>query len=110
VLEDAAKIEVRNPQGKTLATALLHPQAAADVARVAFANARSASGIDAREVVKLRRAPGVIGKLSAWVCPTPVSGNAPPPKCTAKAVLARAATLKLPTSMRGKLRIVIVRH
>ena len=103
VLRDAASVRVRGSTGQTLATAQMQTLLGANAARAAAAKHPPA------RVLNLHRGHGVTGTLQAWVCPVPV-GSAPPAKCSAKVTLRRAATMTLPASMSGKLRIVVVRR
>jgi hypothetical protein len=60
--------------------------------------------------VSVHRARGVSGKLRAWVCPVSSRRGAAPPPCTAKVSLAAGTrVIKLPASMGGRLRVVVVR-
>jgi len=91
---------LRNSRGATLAFASI--------------NSRSPSGDHGRfraasQVLGLRRARGVSGRLTAWVCS--VAGTAGgPPKCTARISLGASAAARLPASMTGKVRVVVVRR
>ncbi len=101
----SGRVALRNPQGATLALArLVAGPAVAQASRVVFAPA--AMG----RVLHLRRAPSVRGRLVAWACSLAI-GPSGPPACTAKVVLHQAvATVRLPLSMQGKVRIVVVRR
>ena len=59
--------------------------------------------------VTLRRAGEVKGKLVAWACPATISAGATPPPCSAKVTLRKTATLRLPASTAGKVRVVVIR-
>jgi hypothetical protein len=60
-------------------------------------------------VLGLHRARGVSGSLTAWVCS--MAGTAGgPPKCTARISLGARATARLPASMTGKVRVVVIRR
>jgi hypothetical protein len=89
---------LRNAQGTTLALAKLSGAAA----HAAAAKAKGAK-------VTLRRSARVKGKLVAWACPATINAGATPPPCSAKVSLRRSATLKLPASAAGKVRVVVVR-
>jgi hypothetical protein len=91
---------LRNAQGRTLALAKLSRATAA--AAKAKAKAK-------RPKVTLRRPAKVKGKLVAWACPATISAGATPPPCSAKVTLRRSATLTLPPSTAGKVRVVVVR-
>jgi hypothetical protein len=65
-------------------------------------------------VVQVRRARGIRGRLRAWVCPAApprgtVRGTAPP-SCTSQFSLGASAHVRLPASMTGRIRIVVVRR
>jgi hypothetical protein len=87
---------LRNAKGSTLALAKL------SAARASAAKAKRAK-------VTLRRSPKVGGELVAWACPATISAGATPPPCSAKVTLRKAATLSLPPSTTGKVRVVVVR-
>jgi hypothetical protein len=78
---------VRNAQGSTLA-----------VARRSKAK------------VSLRRPAKVKGRLAAWACPAAIGDGATPPPCSARVSLRKSAKLRLPASMTGKVRVVVVRR
>ena len=59
--------------------------------------------------VTLRRPAKVKGKLVAWACPAAITAGATPPPCSAKVTLRKAATLRLPASTAGKVRVVVIR-
>jgi hypothetical protein len=88
---------LRNARGSTLALAKL-----SRAARAAAAKAK-------RTKVTLRRPAKVRGKLVAWACPATISAGATPPPCSAKVTLRKSATLNLPPSTAGKVRVVVVR-
>jgi hypothetical protein len=94
----SAETPLRNAQGAKLALAKLSG---------ATAHAAAAKAKGAR--VTLRRAARVKGKLVAWACPAAIAAGATPPPCSAKVTLRRSATLKLPASAAGKVRVVVVR-
>ncbi len=79
--------------------------------------ARSLSGVASAAAAKpksgpkvaLRRPSGVKGKLTAWACPATVEAGATPPPCSKKVKLVKQATLSLPATTRGKVRVVVVR-
>ena len=85
-------------------------------AALAFASieSRSPSGDRGRlrtgsRVLGLRRAREVGGPLSAWVCSV-VGTAGGPPKGTARISLGARATVRLPASMTGEVRVVVVRR
>ena len=88
----SGETRLRNATGSTLAVAKLGRAA------------RAAS----KAKVTLRRSAKVKGKLVAWACPATITAGATPPKCSAKVTLRRSATLKLPPSADGKVRVVVV--
>jgi hypothetical protein len=93
---------LRNAQGSTLALATLSGATAATA---------SASAAKAKPSVKvtLRRPATVKGKLVAWACPATISEGATPPPCSARVSLRKSATLRLPASTAGKVRVVVLR-
>jgi hypothetical protein len=91
---------LRNSRGATLAFASVSSFSAhVDIARF-----RSKS-----RVLGLRRAQGVQGQVSAWVCS--IAGTpSGPPKCTSRISLGARVTVRLPASMTGRVRVVVVRR
>ena len=89
-----------NADGVALAVAQMNAMSVAADVHIASVAGR---------VVKLHRAPGVKGPLHAWACPAYVPNSGPPPPCTAAVVVRRKATLRLPPSMTGKVRVIVVR-
>jgi subtilisin family serine protease len=94
----SAETPLRNARGATLALAKL----SGATAKAAAAKAKGAK-------VTLRRAARVKGKLVAWACPAAITAGATPPPCSAKVALRKSATLRLPASAAGKVRVVVVR-
>jgi hypothetical protein len=90
-----ATVKLRNSKGVTLAMA----------SRPRGATAASAK---TRPAATVRRAAGVRGKLSAWACQAALGNGAP--KCSKKVSVRRSATLRLPASVKGALRIVVVKR
>ncbi len=84
---------LKNPQGATLATAVLPSASAASVKK---------------QTVNVKRAAKVSGKLYAWACEAALNGTAAP-KCSAKVKLTKTAKLKLPAGASGQLRVVVVK-
>ena len=78
---------VRNAQGSTLAVAK-----------------------QAKRKVSLRRSGAAKGKFVAWACPATITEGATPPPCSAKVTLRKSATLKLPATTDGKVRVVVIRR
>jgi hypothetical protein len=64
--------------------------------------------VTTKPAVVVRRAHGVGGKLSAWACPAKLGAGAP--KCSARVRLRGSATLRLPASVKGALRVVVVKR
>jgi hypothetical protein len=91
---------LKNSDGSTLALAKL---SGSTLARAA------AAGKPKGAKVALRRAGKVKGKLVAWACAATVTEGATPPPCSAKVTLRKKATLKLPASLAGKVRVTVVR-
>jgi hypothetical protein len=92
---------VLNSQGAALAFASVSsPSPNGDFGRL-----RSAS-----RVIGLRRARGVSGPVWAWVCAVSGTVGGSPPKCTSRISLGVHATVRLPASMTGKVRVVVVRR
>jgi hypothetical protein len=88
-------VKLRNSKGVTLATA---------------ARPRAVTAAAGRPLVRLRRAGHVKGKLTAWACPAALGSGPTPPKCSRKVSLRRRATLRLPASATGALRVVVVKR
>ena len=86
---------LNNPQGATLATAVL--PGAPPPAKAARSR-RSPSSARAK----------VSGKLYAWACQAALNGTGAP-KCSAKVKLTKAAKLRLPAGAAGQLRVVVVK-
>jgi len=92
---------LRNSRGATLAFASvssLPPNGN-------FGRLRSAS-----RVLRLRRARGILGQVSAWVCSAAGTVGGRPPNCTSRISLGARTTVRLPASMTGKVRVVVVRR
>jgi len=95
----AGETALRNADGSTLALATL----SGATARASAAKRKPGA------TVALRRPAKVKGKLVAWACPATISGGATPPPCSARVSLRKSATLRLPASMAGKVRVVVIR-
>jgi hypothetical protein len=92
---------LRNSRGATLAFARISAPAPSLDAVPAQAGPR---------VLALHRARGVRGLVTAWVCAVAgVSGGAPP-RCTARVSLGAQASVELPASITGRVRVVVVRR
>jgi len=92
---------LRNSRGATLAFASVSSSSP----NGDFGRLRSAS-----RVIGLRRARGVAGPVWAWVCALAGTAGGSPPKCTGRIPLGARATVRLPASMTGKVRVVVVRR
>jgi hypothetical protein len=90
-----ATVKLRNSKGVTLALAS-RPKGA------------TAASVKTRPAATVRRAAGVRGKLSAWACQAAL-GNAAP-RCSKRVRLRKAATLRLPASVKGALRVVVIKR
>ena len=97
----AGNTSIRNAQGATLAVATL----SGSKPGVAHASAATSSA----PKVGLRRPAKVKGKLVAWACPATIGAGATPPPCSAKVSLRKRATLRLPASTTGDVRVVVIR-
>ena len=95
----ARETPLRNADGTTLALATLSGK---------LARASAARGGSSAKVL-LRRPAKVKGKLQAWACQATVSAGATPPPCSAKVTLRKSAKLRLPATLAGKVRVVVVR-
>jgi hypothetical protein len=91
---------LRNAQGNTLALAKL---SAAPLARASAAKPKAGAK------VTLRRPATVKGNLVAWACPAAIGAGETPPPCSARVALRKSATLRLPASVAGKVRVVVIR-
>ena len=112
VLKPSATIAVKNTNGAALAVASLHTQTASGE-RAMLARAAAVKRPASRTVrtATVKRAKGITGTLSTWVCEVPPAGSTSAMKCTAKTRIRQATTVKLPASMTaGKLRVVVVRR
>ncbi len=101
----AGQAAVRNVQGAVLAFA----QVSGPPALTADTTGLVHTLIARHRQVKLRRAKGVTGTLRAWVCAVGSSRRAAPGACTRRITVHGSATLSLPASMTGRVRIVVVR-
>ncbi len=92
---------LRNSHGATLAFARISLLSGESDAR------RSRGG---SRVLALRRARGVSGQITAWVCSVGGNLGGPPPRCTARISLGAQAGVRLSASMAAKVRVVVVRR
>jgi hypothetical protein len=90
---------LRNSRGATLAFASLSSLSPTGD----FGQLRSAS-----RVIGLRRARGVAGQVWAWVCALGGAAGGSPPKCTSRIPLGARATVRLPASITGEVRVIVV--
>jgi hypothetical protein len=91
---------LRNAEGSTLALAKLSGTA---IARASAAKKTKGPA------VALRRPAGVKGTLVAWACPAAIGAGDTPPPCSSRVKLRKSATLRLPASTAGKVRVVVIR-
>jgi hypothetical protein len=102
VVLSSGQTAVRNSRGETLA-----------IARISSSTRASIRGRPSRarpRVLDLRRAGGVEGKVTTWVCQVAGKLGGPPPRCTARVSLGARASIRLPASMTGAVRVVVVRR
>ncbi|MGA9860269.1 MAG: hypothetical protein WBQ18_20550 [Solirubrobacteraceae bacterium] len=107
VLADG-QVVLRNNAGTELAVARLATTTSFS-ADALIAGAARHTGRVVREVT-VRRARKVRGTLRAWVCPVGVGRGAAPLPCTRQVTLRATARLRLPATMTGKIRVVVVRR
>ncbi len=105
VVADDTAARVRNTQGIVLALASLQTNASANVASVRTAGARHMG-----RTLVLRRGPRAGGRLRAWACPVATLRSGAPAACTAKVSVGARTSLSLPTSMTGRIRVIVVRQ
>ena len=100
---------LRNKDGDPLATAQLSA-ASAMTADALVAHAARTPAATAR-VITVRRARKVHGALRAWACAAAVSRSSAPAPCTRQVtVRGGSAKLRLPVTMTGRVRVVVVRR
>jgi hypothetical protein len=100
---------LRNKDGDPLATAQISTSAQVSADAVFAGVARHGAG-PVRSVT-VRRAGKVKGTLRAWVCSVRAAkGTSVPPPCTKQITLRGTARLKLPATITGKVRVVVVRR
>jgi hypothetical protein len=103
---------LRNRNGDPLATAQLSSSAgvSADLV-VAHATGVGHTPAVATRVITVRRAAKVRGPLRAWVCAATIARGSAPAACTRQVTVRGAwAKLKLPATITGKVRVVVVRR
>jgi len=101
VVISGGRTALRNSRGATLAFATIRSIAPTGDAAPARAGSRT---------LALRRALGVSGPVTAWVCKTARTSAGAPPKCTRRVSLKSRTTVSLPEWMRGAVRVVVVRQ
>jgi hypothetical protein len=99
---------LRNRDGDALATAQI--SSAANVATDVIIAGQVHQAAAAGRSVTVRRAAHVTGKLHAWVCPVSSTRGSAPQPCTRQMTLRASAHLRLPATMTGRVRIVVVRR
>ena len=105
----AGQAVLRNRDGDPLATAQLTSSSVLTAhARVAHVARR---GSVVTRVITVRRARRIHGTLRAWVCPAAIARGSAPAPCTRQVALrGRSVTLKLPATLTGRVRVVVVRR
>ncbi len=101
VVLSGGRTALRNSRGATLAFATISSIAGNGDAAPARAGSRS---------LALRRAFGVTGPVTAWVCQAARPAAGVPPRCTRRVWLKSHATVPLPEWMTGAVRVVVVRQ
>jgi hypothetical protein len=101
----AGQAVLRNAAGTPLAVAQVTTAMSAD-AIIAGARRSAPAG----RVVRVRRAARIRGRLRAWVCPAAITHGGAPAACTRQFSLGAATLVRLPASMTGRVRIVVVRR
>ncbi|MGZ4166532.1 MAG: hypothetical protein ACXVFO_08000 [Solirubrobacteraceae bacterium] len=107
----AGQAVLRNKDGDPLATAQLTSSSAvaADAIVAPTAHAPRRAAVLTR-VITVRRAPRVRGTLHAWVCAAAIARGSAPAPCTRQVTMrGRSATLKLPATLTGRVRVVVRR-
>jgi hypothetical protein len=92
---------LRNSRGATLAFARFSAPALSVDAVPAQVGPR---------VLVLHRARGVRGLVTAWVCAVAGTPGGAPPRCTARVPVGEQASVELPASITGRVRVVVVRR
>ena len=108
----AGQAVLRNAAGAPLAVAQVTGSATMTADAFTAAGARRPALL--RRVVRVRRAPHVRGRLRVWVCPAGIPRGIPrgaaPPSCTRQFSIGASALVRLPATMTGRVRIVVVRR
>ena len=99
---------LRNENGAVLAVAQIATTTSVTADALVAGHARRSTAT-VRQVT-IRRTARLRGSFRAWVCPV-TSGSAAPGRCTAQVSVRGAQTrLRLPATMTGRIRIVVVRR
>jgi hypothetical protein len=104
----AGQAVLRNAAGTPLAVAQV--TAAAAMSSDAIVGGHARRGALTGRVVRVRRAARIRGRLRAWVCPVGAARGGAPPACTRQFSLGASTLVRLPASMTGRVRIVVVRR
>ncbi|HUB03731.1 MAG TPA: hypothetical protein VMA76_01620 [Solirubrobacteraceae bacterium] len=109
VVPSGRRSALRNSRGAALAFARISaPAPSVDSVPEQGVNAAPAQ---ARiRVLVLHRARGVRGQVTAWVCAVAGAASGAPPRCTARIALGAQASVELPGSITGRVRVVVVRR
>ena len=99
-----APTALRNSSRRTLAFAQV-----SQVAVITGPGGRKAKQARGRSIT-IRRGGNVIGPLTVWACLVSDGPGAGPPLCTAAVSLRKTATLHLPSSGSGQVKVVVVRR
>jgi hypothetical protein len=99
---------IRNTEGQTLATAQLSTGPAQMTADAISTDARKTAKQPQRTVI-LHRGQKVTGTLTAWVCQVAMTKSGQPGACTAKVKVTATRTVRLPKTVTGKVRVVVVK-
>ena len=100
---------LRNKDGDPLATVQLSANANVSADALVAHAARTSSA--AARVISVRRAAKVRGPLRAWACAAAIARSSAPAACTRQVTIRGAsAKLKLPATITGKVRVVVVRR
>ena len=101
VVLSGGRTALRNSRGATLAFATISSISPSGDAVPARAGSRK---------LALRRALGVSGRVTAWVCQAARPTAGAPPRCTQRVSLRSRMTVPLPGWMGGAVRVVVVRQ
>ncbi|HUA03421.1 MAG TPA: hypothetical protein VMB27_05920 [Solirubrobacteraceae bacterium] len=101
VVLSGGRTALRNSRGATLAFAM--------ISSISPSGDAASAGTRSRTVA-LRRALGVSGPVTAWICQAARTAAGAPPRCTRRVSLKSRTTVRLPEWMTGAVRVVVVRH